>query len=270
MANLVAPPVENLKDSPNNSNADSHGGVTWRVVIFSLLTAAFFGFINPIIDAKLANTFLGAQHLPPGAVGVLLVVLLIVNPFTRYASARLVFSQVMAAIALCCAGLAAFRWQQSVSGIAIEGVAIWTPAVIAALIVICLLMGRRPLSRNETLVIYISCLISCLVPGHGAENFFIPCLMGPFYFATPENAWLTKFLEPYTPQWLTPAFWADAGTAFGPNGRQLVTDWYSGNGGNIPWQFWIVPLLVWCSLIVAIYVMLGLSRRDFAGAVGRT
>ncbi len=257
MANLVAPPLENLEDSANLSNADSHGGVTLRVVFFSLITAVFFGFIDPIIDAKLANTFLGAQHLPPGAVGVLLVVLLIVNPFTRYASARLVFSQVMAAIALCCAGLAAFRWQKMVSGIAVDGVAIWTPAVIAALIIVCLLMGRRPLSRNETLVIYISCLISCLVPGHGAENFFIPCLMGPFYFATPENAWLTKFLEPYTPQWLTPALWADTGTAFGPNGKQLVTDWYSGNGGNIPWQFWIVPLLVWCSLIVAIYVMLG-------------
>jgi hypothetical protein len=232
------------------------GGVTRRVVLFSLLAAAFFGFINPIIDAKLANTFLGAQHLPPGAVGVLLVVLLVVNPFTRYAAARVAFSMVMAGVALACAGLAFWKWRLLAGGQAVDGIAIWTPAVIAALIGLCLLMGRRPLSRNETLVIYISCLISCLVPGHGAENFFIPCLMGPFYFATPENAWLAKFLEPYTPQWLTPALWADAGNAYGPVGRQLVTDWYSGNGGNIPWQFWIVPLAVWTSLVIAIYVML--------------
>ena len=265
MAKLAATRLEksaetNVKPIVENSNSavsDARGGVTLRVVIFSLITAVFFGFIDPIIDAKLANTFLGAQHLPPGAVGVLLVVLLLVNPFTRYASARLTFSVAMGAVALFCSGLALFRWRQLANGIAVDGAALWTPAAIAALIIICLLMGRRPLSRNETLVIYISCLISCLVPGHGAENFFIPCLMGPFYFATPENAWLSKFLEPFTPQWLSPALWADAGNTFGPNGKQLVTDWYSGNLGHVPWQFWIVPLVVWCSLIVAIYIMLG-------------
>lgn len=242
--------VKPLEETP--SDASRRGGVTPRVVFFSLLAAVFFGYINPIIDAKLANTFLGAQHLPPGAVGVLLVILLIVNPFTRYAAARLAFSVAMLGVALGCTGLALFRFFKGP-----DGAALWTPAVFAALIFICLLMGRRPLSRNETLVIYATCLISCLVPGHGAENFFIPCLMGPFYFATPENGWLTKFLEPYTPQWLTPALWADQGQAFGPAGKQLVTDWYAGNGGNIPWQFWVVPLVVWCTLILAIYIMLG-------------
>ena len=208
--------------------------------------------------------------MPPGAVGVLLVVLLIVNPFTRYAAARLVFSQVMAGVALLCAGLAAFRWQQLISGIAVEGVAIWTPAVIAALIVICLLMGRRPLSRNETLVIYISCLISCLVPGHGAENFFIPCLMGPFYFATPENAWLTKFLEPYTPQWLTPALWADAGTAF-------WAKWQTTRHRLVFRQRRKHSLAILdCAALGLVFFnrgdlrYAGLSRRHFAGTVGRT
>ena len=190
MNNPAALPGEPLKAAPESlpqnpemvaeQAAPHQGGVTARVVLFSLLAAAFFGYINPIIDAKLANTFLGAQHLPPGAVGVLLVVLLIVNPFTRYAAARVAFSLVMAGFALGCAALSFRRWQQLAAGAPIDGIAIWTPATIAALIVLCLLMGRRPLSRNETLVIYISCLISCLVPGHGAENFFIPCLLGPF------------------------------------------------------------------------------------------
>jgi hypothetical protein len=244
----LVPEVSSPSSSPE---APRNGGVTPRVVFFSLLLALFFGYINPVIDAKLANTFLGAQHLPPGAVGVLIVVLLIVNPFTRYAAARVAFSYAMAAVALGAGALAVSRYLKGA-----DQVAVATPGAVAALIVVCLLMGRRPLSRNETLVIYITCLISCLVPGHGAENFFIPCIMGPFYFATPENGWLKNFLEPYTPQWLSPALWADPGQALGPNGKKLVTDWYSGNSGQVPWEFWTVPLLVWCSLILAIYVML--------------
>src|SRR5688500_7352198 len=105
-------PVETAAETlPQNTDVSAsqapsrQGGVTRRVVVFSLLTAFFFGFINPVIDAKLANTFLGAQHLPPGAVGVLLVVLLIVNPFTRYAAARVAFSMFMAGVALACAAL---------------------------------------------------------------------------------------------------------------------------------------------------------------------
>ena len=55
-------------------------GVTARVVVLCLGLAIFFGYISPIIDHKLANTFLGATHLPPGAVAVLLILLLVINP----------------------------------------------------------------------------------------------------------------------------------------------------------------------------------------------
>ena len=68
---------------------DQHGGVTARLFAFSLLLALFFGYVNPIIDAKLANTYLGAQHLPLGTVGVLIVGLLFINPMTRWARRRI-------------------------------------------------------------------------------------------------------------------------------------------------------------------------------------
>jgi hypothetical protein len=61
----------------------SDGGVTPRVVALCLALALFFGYVIPIIDVKLANTFLGAQSLPPGAVGALLVLLLVVNPLLQ-------------------------------------------------------------------------------------------------------------------------------------------------------------------------------------------
>jgi hypothetical protein len=55
-------------------------GVTPRVVVLSLFLACFFGWLIAVIDYRHANTFLGATHLPPGAVGALLVLVLVVNP----------------------------------------------------------------------------------------------------------------------------------------------------------------------------------------------
>ncbi|HEX8832844.1 MAG TPA: DUF6785 family protein, partial [Abditibacteriaceae bacterium] len=68
-------------------------GVTPRVVLLCLGLAFFFGYIIPVIDVRMANTFLGAAHLPPGAIGALLVLLLIVNPLLRLVSKRLAFSR---------------------------------------------------------------------------------------------------------------------------------------------------------------------------------
>ena len=68
-----------------NDATAAHGrGVTPRVVILSLLLAVFFAYVIPVIDYKFFNTFLGATHLPPGAVGALiLLMLIVVNPLLR-------------------------------------------------------------------------------------------------------------------------------------------------------------------------------------------
>ena len=68
-------------------------GVTPRVVILSLLLAVFFAYVIPVIDYKFFNTFLGATHLPPGAVGALILLLLIVNPLLRLLSKRLALAR---------------------------------------------------------------------------------------------------------------------------------------------------------------------------------
>jgi hypothetical protein len=41
--------------------------------------------------------------------------------------------------------------------------------------------------------------------------------------------------------------------------KNIVEPWYSGlsAGQSIPWHAWIVPLLAWCSLILALYCLLG-------------
>lgn len=80
-----------LDEAPVESGAAR--GVTARVAVLSLLLAALFGYIIPIVDFKLTNTFLGSAHLPVGAVGVLLLLLLVVNPLLRLASRRLAFGR---------------------------------------------------------------------------------------------------------------------------------------------------------------------------------
>jgi hypothetical protein len=107
---------------------------------------------------------------------------------------------------------------------------------------------RLNFSRNEVLTVYIIGLFAATVPGKAAENFFVPNLIAPFYFATRENGWL-DFLTAHLPSWFTPAL-----TSTSTYNRELVEGWYI--GGNIPWTFWILPLLAWASLILAVYTLL--------------
>ncbi len=173
-------------------------GITGRVVALGLGLAIFFGYFSPIIDHKLSNTFMGATHLPPGAIAVILLLLVVINPLLKLLSARWAFH------------------------------------------------------RNETLTVYITCLFSVLTPGHGAENFFIANILGPFYLASRENKWLEQ-LVPYLPSWLSPAL---SNGSYDAVGKTAVENWYLGNGGNVPWSIWLAPLLAWGSLILASYLML--------------
>ena len=168
--------------------------LSFRSIVLSLFLAALFGYCIPIVDFKMSNTFLGAMHMPAGAIAVLLTLLLVINPMLR------------------------------------------------------LLSGKLAFTRGETLTVYITCLFSTIVPGRGAENFFVPNILSSFYYATRENKWL-DFLSPYLKPWMTPAL---------NSNRQLsgaAAGWYEGTGGVVPWQQWMTPLLVWSALIMAVHLM---------------
>src|SRR4051794_14154077 len=68
-------------------------GVTARVVALSLVLACIFGYLIPVIDIKLNNTYLASVHLPPGSIAVLLILLLVINPFLKLLSHRWAFSR---------------------------------------------------------------------------------------------------------------------------------------------------------------------------------
>jgi hypothetical protein len=185
------------KLSEISDNPRDHG-VTRRVVVLSLLLSVVFGYALPVIDYKFFNTFLGGTHLPPGAIGVLLLLILVVNPLLRVASKK------------------------------------WG------------------LSRNEALTVYITCLFSSMVPGHGSENFTIPNLLAPFYFATPENKWL-DILQGRLPYWMTPAI-----TEAGGLNKPIYDNWFQGVAASFPYLVaWTLPLIFWISFTLISYVMLG-------------
>lgn len=167
--------------------------VTPRVVFLCLALSLFFGYTIPVVDYKFSNTFLGATHLAPGAIGVILAMVVIVNPLL----------QVL--------GGPRFRF-----------------------------------SRDEVLVIYLSCLFSCLIPGIGGNNYFTSFIVGSFYYATRENGWMEFLLK--LPHWMTPALNAD-----GSYNARLVEGWYVGlkPGEHIPWAQWALPLLAWGALMLS-------------------
>ena len=180
------------------------------MVVLCLLLAAVFGYALPVIDFKLYNTFLGATHLPPGALGVLFLLVIVVNPLLRLISKRLAFS------------------------------------------------------REESLTVYITCLFSSLVPGHGTENLIIPAIMTPFYYATRSNKWL-EWLVPYVKPWMTPAL-----NANGSTNTEVLQGWYQGlpAGQQIPWGAWLMPLAVWMTMVLVSYYMMAclsvILRRQWA------
>jgi hypothetical protein len=135
----LAPP-EDSSPAPSSSAAQAKTSppraITPRVVLICLALSVFFGYTIPVVDYKFSNTFLGATHLAPGAVGVLLSLILVVNPLLQ---------------------------------------------VLAG--------PRFRFARDEVLVIYLSCLFSCLIPGIGGNNYFTSFIIGSFYYATRENGW---------------------------------------------------------------------------------
>jgi hypothetical protein len=219
-------------------------GLSQRAVLLALGLSGLFGYLIPIIDMKMRNTFLGATHLPPGAIAVLLVLLLGVNPLLHWVEKRPERAWHLLQAALVSGGASALLfWRGGAAGL--------LPWLLLAVFVVtglALIWRRRPLARSEVLTVYISCLFSTLAPGHGAENVFVVNLIGPFYFATRENKWL-EFLEPYLKPWMTPAL--------SGQGEAAVSGWFQGSPtGSVPWGAWLVPLLVWGTVIMLMYGMM--------------
>ena len=154
---MTAPPPIAVAAAAPVETIEENGGVTVRVWALCLAIAVLLGYVIPIIDVKLSNTFLGAAHLPPGAVAVLLILLLMINPLVRLVGVRPGGTGMMGGVAavLLVAG-AWLLWQSR------DNMWGWSALVLGVLAAVGASLGRHPLTRNETLTIYIACLFSPL------------------------------------------------------------------------------------------------------------
>ena len=260
-ASVPSASVASASSSPSGSLApgaiaEKPLGITLRATLLALGLAFFFGYIIPIVDMKMRNTFLGATHLPPGAVAVLVILLLTVNPLLTLISRQKSRVSLVFGALLIFAALSGFFWARA----GVESLLFWLFGAGAVLMLLTLLLnlGRKPLSRNEILTVYISALFSTLAPGHGAENVFVVNLIGPFYYATRENKYL-DFMVPYLKPWMTPALTAgpDGKAIYSEPSKMIVEGWFNNNAsGQVPWGAWLVPLLVWGGAVALMYLMM--------------
>ena len=117
--------------------------------------------------------------------------------------------------------------------------------VLICLICVSVGLGRQipklSLGTGELVVIWGMMSVSASIPSKAFVEYLLPALVAPGYFATPENQWHQLF-HAYIPVWLAPQ-------NFG-----IARGFYEGMaGGEILWDPWIVPLLIWMLYALSLY-----------------
>ena len=98
------------------------------------------------------------------------------------------------------------------------------------------------LQRGELIVVYI--MMALANSSHCMAHYWVPMLIGPFYYANPENDW-ANLIHPYFPEWVA------------PHNLQAIRLFFEGGHrgeGAIPWSVWLVPLASWLPLILALHM----------------
>jgi len=113
--------------------------------------------------------------------------------------------------------------------------------LILANLLLAVLRRTLSLNRTELIVIYFMMIIAACVPSMGFTQFIIPCLVGSFYYATPENNW-DFYYNQYIPTWMV------------PQGDEVRRYFFEGlpAGMPIPWDAWVVPLAFWYAFFLAL------------------
>ena len=125
------------------------------------------------------------------------------------------------------------------------------PSVAGFFAVICIslfinpvlkaIRGAWALKQSEMLLIYSILIVTGPVVSIGGVHFFLPTLIAPYYYATPENEYAELFHHAI-PSW------------FGPKETEVIRQFYEGaEGTGVPWAFWIKPLVLWTPFLLAVY-----------------
>src|SRR5579871_426862 len=98
---------------------------------------------------------------------------------------------------------------------------------------------RLALSRGELLFVYMLMLIAGPITLPYAIGFLVPHTVSPLYYNAHEPEW--RLFKDVLPTW------------FGPNDPTAVKAFFQGGDGSVPWSAWLIPMLAWSSLLVALF-----------------
>ena len=127
-----------------------------------------------------------------------------------------------------------------------------TPAALFFFFFLVLFSGlvtmlRKPLALTQTelLTIYIMMIVSCCIPSMGLTPVLLPQLVGPIYYASPENNW-NEIYNQFIPTWII------------PQGDNVARHFYEGlpKDLSIPWQPWLGPLAYWYGFFLALCLVM--------------
>ena len=98
------------------------------------------------------------------------------------------------------------------------------------------------LRSGELATIYIMMIVASAIPSWGFVMNLIPFLGGLFYYATPENDWVS-IIHPHIKTWLV------------VQDREAIWKLFEGaqRGEVVPWGLWNKPMLAWAFFIVSVY-----------------
>ncbi|MXV75161.1 hypothetical protein F4Z99_12930 [Candidatus Poribacteria bacterium] len=98
------------------------------------------------------------------------------------------------------------------------------------------------LQGSELLVIWGMMLVASGIPSSGLMRYLVPLAVSPFYFATPENEWITLFHQ-HLPDWMV------------VKDPKAVFYFYEQlpDGDRIPWLAWLKPIVGWSAFVLIFY-----------------
>ncbi len=112
---------------------------------------------------------------------------------------------------------------------------------------------RVVLSSGEWHTLLAMGLVGATLPGYSTIGWLIGRIAAPYYYATPENNWVTN-LHPYLPNFVIPS---NEGNAMGLFFEGLPT------GASIPWGVWVMPMFWWFMAFTAAFVALACVATIF-------
>ena len=104
---------------------------------------------------------------------------------------------------------------------------------------------RLGLATGELITVYVMLVLAAAIPSWGFTMNLMGLIGGIHYYASPENRW-SQLILPYIKPWVT------------PTDESAISYFFVGlpPGESLPWRAWVVPLAMWGTFILAVYLVM--------------